>query len=166
MEESPGAKHRKIMLHGYCRWVKSTLSDIGLSNFGEWMIGHQGSTYYFSTASIKLLRILLRLCAFTRPSTPIIQHANANNNTRDIVEGPWSVQQHVFDQKFDLHLISLMRSPIAMKSCAVVKRVRNTSNGKHNHTVIYQCASAPLWICLMFVSPMFDHQIISATSWH
>jgi hypothetical protein len=26
--------------------VKSTLSDLGLSNFGEWRIGHQGSTYY------------------------------------------------------------------------------------------------------------------------
>jgi hypothetical protein len=45
-EESPGVKHRRITLHSCRRLVKSTLSDLGLSDFGEWMIGHQGSTYY------------------------------------------------------------------------------------------------------------------------
>ena len=45
-EESPGVKRRKITLHSCRRWVKSTLSDLGLSDFGEWLIGHQGSTYY------------------------------------------------------------------------------------------------------------------------
>jgi integrase len=45
-EQSPGVKRRKITLHSCRRLVKSTLSDLGLSDFGEWMIGHQGSTYY------------------------------------------------------------------------------------------------------------------------
>jgi integrase len=45
-EESAGVKHRRITLHSCRRLVKSTLSDLGLSDFGEWMIGHQGSTYY------------------------------------------------------------------------------------------------------------------------
>jgi integrase len=45
-EESPGVKRRKITLHSCRRLVKSTISDLGLSDFGEWLIGHQGSTYY------------------------------------------------------------------------------------------------------------------------
>jgi integrase len=45
-EESLGVKRRKITLHSSRRLVKSTISDLGLSDFGEWLIGHQGSTYY------------------------------------------------------------------------------------------------------------------------
>lgn len=45
-EESPGVKRRKITLHSCRRLVKSTVSDLGLSDFGEWLLGHQGSTYY------------------------------------------------------------------------------------------------------------------------
>lgn len=45
-EESPGVKRRKITLHSCRRLVKSTLSDLGLSDFAEWLLGHQGSTYY------------------------------------------------------------------------------------------------------------------------
>ena len=45
-EESPGAKHRKITLHSFRRWVKSTISDLGYYDYSEWFIGHSGSTYY------------------------------------------------------------------------------------------------------------------------
>jgi integrase len=45
-EESPGVKRRTITLHSCRRLVKSAISDLGLSDFGEWLIGHQGSTYY------------------------------------------------------------------------------------------------------------------------
>jgi integrase len=45
-EESPGVKRRKITLHSCRRLVKSIISDLSLSDFGEWLIGHQGSTYY------------------------------------------------------------------------------------------------------------------------
>jgi integrase len=45
-EESPGAKHRKITLHSFRRWVKSTISDLGYYDYSEWFIGHGGSTYY------------------------------------------------------------------------------------------------------------------------
>lgn len=45
-EESPGAQHRKITLHSYRRWVKSTISDLGYYDYSEWFIGHSGSTYY------------------------------------------------------------------------------------------------------------------------
>lgn len=45
-EESPGARHRKITLHSYRRYVKSTISDLGYYDYSEWFIGHSGSTYY------------------------------------------------------------------------------------------------------------------------
>jgi integrase len=45
-EESPGAQHRKVTLHSFRRWVKSTISDLGYYDYNEWFIGHSGSTYY------------------------------------------------------------------------------------------------------------------------
>jgi integrase len=45
-EESPGAQHRKITLHSFRRYVKSTISDLGYYDYSEWFIGHSGSTYY------------------------------------------------------------------------------------------------------------------------
>lgn len=41
------AKRRRIFtFHSLRRFVKSTISDLGYSDFSEWFIGHSGSTYY------------------------------------------------------------------------------------------------------------------------
>ena len=37
---------RKITLHSFRRYVKTTISDLGYSDFSEYFIGHSGSTYY------------------------------------------------------------------------------------------------------------------------
>jgi integrase len=37
---------RKITLHSFRRFVKTTISDLGHSEFSEWFIGHAGSTYW------------------------------------------------------------------------------------------------------------------------
>lgn len=39
-------RRRKITFYTFRRYVKSTISDLGYSDFSEWWIGHQGSTYY------------------------------------------------------------------------------------------------------------------------
>jgi hypothetical protein len=39
-------RRRKITFHSFRRFVKSTISDLGYSDFSEWYIGHAGSTYY------------------------------------------------------------------------------------------------------------------------
>lgn len=39
-------RRRRITLHSYRRFVKSTISDLGYSDYSEWFIGHAGSTYY------------------------------------------------------------------------------------------------------------------------
>jgi integrase len=37
---------RKITLHSMRRFIKSTISDLGYSDYSEWFIGHSGSTYW------------------------------------------------------------------------------------------------------------------------
>ena len=37
---------RRITLHSFRRHVKSTISDLGYSDYSEWFIGHAGSVYY------------------------------------------------------------------------------------------------------------------------
>ena len=37
---------RKITLHSFRRFVKTTISDLGYSDYSEWFIGHAGSTYW------------------------------------------------------------------------------------------------------------------------
>jgi integrase len=37
---------RKITLHSFRRFVKSTISDLGYADYSEWFIGHSGSTYW------------------------------------------------------------------------------------------------------------------------
>ena len=37
---------REITLHSFRRFCKSTISDLGYSDYSEWYIGHSGSTYW------------------------------------------------------------------------------------------------------------------------
>jgi hypothetical protein len=45
-KEDNNNKRRKITLHSFRRFIKSTISDLGYSDYSEWFIGHSGSTYY------------------------------------------------------------------------------------------------------------------------
>ena len=44
--EDGNETRRQITLHSYRRYVKSTISDLGFSDYSEWFIGHSGSTYW------------------------------------------------------------------------------------------------------------------------
>jgi len=37
---------RKIILHSFRRFAKTTISDLGYADYSEWFIGHSGSTYW------------------------------------------------------------------------------------------------------------------------
>jgi hypothetical protein len=43
---------RKITLHSFRRYVKTTISDLGYSDYSEYFIGHSGSTYYTKSEDI------------------------------------------------------------------------------------------------------------------
>lgn len=44
--EDGSLKRRKITFHSFRRFVKTTISDLGYSEYSEWFIGHSGSTYW------------------------------------------------------------------------------------------------------------------------
>jgi integrase len=45
-EEGSNGRRRQITLHSFRRFVKTTISDLGYSDFSEWFIGHSGSMYW------------------------------------------------------------------------------------------------------------------------
>ena len=44
--EDGNENRREITLHSFRRFVKSTISDLGFSDYSEYHIGHAGSTYW------------------------------------------------------------------------------------------------------------------------
>jgi len=44
--EDGSLRRRQITLHSFRRFVKTTISDLGYSDFSGWFIGHSGSTYW------------------------------------------------------------------------------------------------------------------------
>jgi integrase len=52
-EEGSNGRRRQITLHSFRRFVKTTISDLGYSDFSEWFIGHSGSTYWTKKDSEK-----------------------------------------------------------------------------------------------------------------
>ena len=44
--EEGNKNRRKITLHSFRRFVKTTISDLGYADYSEWFIGHAGSTYW------------------------------------------------------------------------------------------------------------------------
>jgi integrase len=51
--EDGNERRRQITFHSFRRFVKTTISDIGYSDFSEWFIGHSGSTYWTKKDSEK-----------------------------------------------------------------------------------------------------------------
>jgi len=52
-EDGSNGRRRQITLHSFRRFVKTTISDLGYSDFSEWFIGHSGSTYWHKKESEK-----------------------------------------------------------------------------------------------------------------
>ncbi|MFL6382436.1 MAG: tyrosine-type recombinase/integrase [Nitrososphaeraceae archaeon] len=52
-EDGNNERRREITLHSFRRFVKTTISDLGYSDYSEWFIGHSGSTYWTKKDSEK-----------------------------------------------------------------------------------------------------------------
>jgi hypothetical protein len=52
-EEGSNGRRREITLHSFRRFVKTTISDLGYSDYSEWFFGHSGSTYWRKKESEK-----------------------------------------------------------------------------------------------------------------
>ena len=53
-KEDNNEKRRQITLHSFSRFVKSTISDLGYTDYSEWFIIYSGSTYYRKKNSEKI----------------------------------------------------------------------------------------------------------------
>jgi hypothetical protein len=51
--EDDNQRRRKITLHSFRRYTKTTISDLGYADFSEWFIGHSSSTYWTKKDSEK-----------------------------------------------------------------------------------------------------------------
>ena len=51
--EEGNKSRRRITLHSFRRFVKTTISDLGYQDFSEYFIGHSGSTYWTKKESEK-----------------------------------------------------------------------------------------------------------------
>ncbi|MFL6421593.1 MAG: hypothetical protein ACJ71P_19610 [Nitrososphaeraceae archaeon] len=52
-EDGSNDRRREITLHSFRRFAKTTISDLGYSDYSEWFIGHSGSTYWRKKGSAK-----------------------------------------------------------------------------------------------------------------
>jgi integrase len=52
-EDNNNKKRRKITLHSFRRFAKTTISNLGYSDFSDFFIGHSGSTYWRNKDSEK-----------------------------------------------------------------------------------------------------------------
>jgi hypothetical protein len=52
-EDGSNGRRREITLHSFRRFAKTTISDLGYSDYSEWFIGHSGSTYWRKKESEK-----------------------------------------------------------------------------------------------------------------
>src|SRR5207249_714049 len=60
-EEGAGYKRRKITLHSFRRFCKTTISNQAGSDFSEFILGHKGSVYYVNKTE-ELKRIYKDKC--------------------------------------------------------------------------------------------------------
>jgi hypothetical protein len=52
-EDGSNDRRREITLHSFRRFAKTTIADLGYSDYSKWFIGHSGSTYWRKKESEK-----------------------------------------------------------------------------------------------------------------
>jgi hypothetical protein len=52
-DRKEGMKRRKITLHSFRRFVKTTISDCAGKEYSEWFLGHAKSSYYVNKAEVR-----------------------------------------------------------------------------------------------------------------
>jgi hypothetical protein len=56
-ERKEGMKRRKITLHSFRRFVKTTISDCAGKEYSEWFLGHAKSSYYVNKPEVRAAAI-------------------------------------------------------------------------------------------------------------
>jgi integrase len=92
----PG-EHRKVTLKTFRDFVKSTISDLGYSDFSEWMIGHAGSTYYQKSEKerMDLFRKLEPYLTYLDVASLEAKGADVESKTQHVMAENLSLKQQV-----------------------------------------------------------------------
>src|SRR5215216_8079722 len=90
-------EHRKVTLKTFRDFVKSTISDLGYSDFSEWMIGHAGSTYYQKSEKerMDLFRKLESYLTYLDVASLEAKGADVESKTQQVMAENLSLKQHV-----------------------------------------------------------------------
>lgn len=90
-------ERRKVTLKTFRDFVKSTISDLGYSDFSEWMIGHAGSTYYQKSEKerIDLFRKLEPYLTYLDLESLEAKGADVESKTQQVIAENLSLKQQV-----------------------------------------------------------------------
>src|SRR5215217_497889 len=90
-------EHRKVTLKTFRDFVKSTISDLGYSDFSEWMIGHAGSTYYQKSEKerMDLFRKLESYLTYLDVASLEAKGADVEAKTQQVMAENLSLKQQV-----------------------------------------------------------------------
>ena len=90
-------ERRKVTLKTFRDFVKSTISDLGYSDFSEWMIGHAGSTYYQKSEKerMDLFRRLERYLTYLDVASLESKGADMESKTQQVMAENLSLKQQV-----------------------------------------------------------------------
>jgi hypothetical protein len=92
----PGER-RKVTLKTFRDFVKSTISDLGYSDFSEWMIGHAGSTYYQKSEKerMEVFRKLEPYLTYLDVASLEAKGADVESKTQQVIAENLSLKQQV-----------------------------------------------------------------------
>jgi integrase len=90
-------ERRKVTLKTFRDFVKSTISDLGYSDFSEWMIGHTGSTYYQKSEKerMDLFRKLEPYLTYLDVASLEAKGADVESKTQHVMAENLSLKQQV-----------------------------------------------------------------------
>jgi hypothetical protein len=90
-------ERRKVTLKTFRDFVKSTISDLGYSDFSEWMIGHAGSTYYQKSEKerMDLFRKLEPYLTYLDVASLEAKGADVESKTQQVMAENLSLKQQV-----------------------------------------------------------------------
>jgi hypothetical protein len=90
-------ERRKVTLKTFRDFVKSTISDLGYSDFSEWMIGHGGSTYYQKSEKerMDLFRKLESYLTYLDVASLEAKGADVESKTQQVIAENLSLKQQV-----------------------------------------------------------------------
>lgn len=113
----PGER-RKVTLKTFRDFVKSTISDLGYSDFSEWMIGHAGSTYYQKSEKerIELFRKLQSYLTYLDIASLEAKGADVESKTQQVMGENQTLKQQIDELYRILYMQGIIKKEMPSSS--------------------------------------------------